>query len=73
MAKLLSWVALNGASVLGIVQAIIKCAKELITAILNLFAVVVPNDKFKQIVLTVRDWVNKVDAFVEQYKGLLIK
>lgn len=73
MNKLLLWVAVNGASVLGIAQAVIKFAKELITALINLLSIVLPNSKAKDLVLKARELVEKVDAFVEKYKVYLIK
>ena len=71
-AKLLQWIPLNLVSVLGIVQAVIKVLKEILTAIVNILFPVIPSEKFKAIVTVLRDIVNKADAAVESVKGFLL-
>jgi hypothetical protein len=73
MAKLLTWLAVNGASVLGIVQAVLKFSKELVTALINLLSIVAPAHKAQALVLKARDIIEKIDSVVEAYKKYLIK
>lgn len=73
MTKLFTWLALNGASILGLIQSVIKFAKELLTLIINILFPIIPDGKFEALVLKARDIVNKVDEFVEKYKGYLVK
>jgi hypothetical protein len=73
MSKLITWIVLNGASVIGIAQACLKCGKEVSTAVVNLLSVAFPAAKAQAIVVKVRDFFNAVDAFVEKYKGAIIK
>ena len=73
MPALVKWIALNGASIIGMVQAVLKFVKELLTLVINILFPIIPDGKFEQIVLKVRDVVNKVDAFIEKYKGYLLK
>jgi hypothetical protein len=73
MPALVKWVALNGASIVGMVQAVLKFVKELLTLVINILFPIIPDGKFEQIVLKVRDVVNKVDDFIEKYKGYLLK
>jgi len=73
MAKLLTWLSVNGASILGITQSVLKFAKEIVTALINFLSFVAPAHKAQALVLKARDIIEKVDAFVEKYKGYLIK
>ena len=75
MFAILKWVYLNLASILGGVQAALKCVKEVLTAVLNLLGYPFFANKFGQyqeIVVKVRDVVNRVDDFVEKIKNYLI-
>jgi hypothetical protein len=73
MAKILTWLAVNGASVIGMVQAVLKFVKELATAIINLTSILAPEGKAQDLVIKVRGIVEKVDAFVEKYKSYILK
>ena len=73
MAKIALWIAVNGATVFGIIQAIIKLFKEICTGIINiLFPFFPDNGKFEKAVMKVRDWFNAVDAWVEKVKEILL-
>lgn len=72
MIKIITWIGLNGASVLGMIQALLKCLKEVITAVINLLSLLAPTSKAKEFVLTVRAWIEKIDAVVEKIKVNLI-
>jgi len=71
--KIISWILLNGATLCGILQAIIKALKELATGIINLFSLVIPDSKIPAIVEKVRDVFNFVDEIIEKGKEYLIK
>jgi hypothetical protein len=73
MVKIISWITLNGASILGIVQAVIKFIKELLTLCLNQLVPIMPNDKFKAMIEKARGFINVVDGWVEKVKGYLVK
>ncbi|MCX5657962.1 MAG: hypothetical protein NTZ48_07100 [Candidatus Omnitrophica bacterium] len=73
LAKLLSWLPTNIAGILGIVQAVIKFIKELLTLAVNILLPVIPGDKFDGIVIKVRDAMNKIDEGVEKIKSFLLK
>ena len=73
MSKVIAWVLANGATVLGLVQAIIKALKELATGIVNLLSLVIPNSKVPEIVEKVRGVFNTIDEVIEKIKGYLIK
>ena len=67
IAKLLLWLPKNLAGILGIVQAVIKCIKEILTVLANFtFLPQATIDK-------IRDICNKVDDVVEKIKGFLLK
>jgi len=71
--KLLSWLPINIAGILGIIQAIIKFIKEVLTLVVNLLLPVIPSHKFDDIVMKVRNIMNKIDEGVEKIKNFLLK
>lgn len=71
--KLITWIMLHGASVLGVVQVVLKFIKEVLTACVNILYPIIPSDKFKAIVEKVRGFVNMVDDLVEKGKKFLVK
>lgn len=79
MIKVIQWVVLNAASVCGIVQAVLKFAKELITALLNLLSalvVLLPGvslAKANQITIAVRTWIENIDAIVQKATDAVLK
>ena len=77
MLKLLSLIPIFNpkaiAGVLGIIQAAIKFIKEVITLIINLLFPIIPDGKFEEIVLKVRDIINKVDEAVGKIKDFFLK
>lgn len=71
--KLITWIMLNGASVLAVIQSALKFIKEVLTACVNILYPIIPSDKFKAIVEKVRGVVNMVDDLVEKGKKFLVK
>lgn len=71
--KLVTWIRVNCASVLGIIQAIIKSFKEVLTAIFNLISLVAPASTIQSFITDIREALNAVDTFVETYKLKLLK
>lgn len=73
MAKIITWVMLNGATLLGCLQAVVKAVKELLTGVVNLVSIFLPDAGSKKIVEIVREALNKVDDVIESIKEFLIK
>ena len=73
MGKIIQWIALNGASIIAMVQVVVKFVKELLTLVVNVLFPIIPDGKFEQIVLKVREVVNKIDEVIEKLKNKLIK
>ena len=71
--KLLKYIPVNIASVVGIAQALVKLIKELTTGVVNIFYPIIPQAKFLSVVMKVRDIVNKLDEWLETLKGFLLK
>lgn len=72
--KLLKWLPVNLAGILGLIQAVIKVIKEILTIIVNILFPIIPGDgKFEETVLKVRELVNKIDKWVESIKGFFLK
>ncbi len=73
MTKVITWILANGATLLGLVQAIIKAVKELLTGVVNLISLFIPQAQANKIVEAVRGALNKIDEWIEVGKGYLIK
>lgn len=73
MSKIIVWVMSNGATLLGVLQAIIKAVKELLTGVVNLLSLFMTQAAANTIVATVRGILNKVDDILETLKGYLLK
>lgn len=72
LSKLLRWLPTNIGAILGVIQAIIKFVKEIVTLALDIIAPLIPGDKDDKIILWVRDMCNKVDEVVEKIKVFLL-
>ena len=72
MKKILSWLSLNLASVLGIAQGVIKVIKEIATAIVNILFPLIPSAKFQKVVLLVRNIANKADEVIQKIKSFFL-
>lgn len=73
MSKIIVWVMSNGATLLGCLQAIIKAVKELLTGVVNLLSLFIPNVATKSIITAIRGGLNKVDEVIEKIKSYLVK
>jgi hypothetical protein len=73
MGKIIVWTMANGATLLGLLQAIIKALKELATGVVNLLSLLMPQSAAKKAVEVVRGIFNKVDDGIEFVKKYLIK
>lgn len=73
MGKIISWVLVNGATLLGLLQAVIKALKELLTGVVNLLSLFMPQASANKVVLVVRNIMNKIDEVIEMIKKNLIK
>lgn len=71
--KLLAWIPVNMAGILGIVQAVIKFIKEVLTLAIDLLLPIIPGDKFDKVVYATRDIVNKIDEIVEKIKNFFLQ
>jgi len=70
--KIWTWIKLNGASVLGISQAVIKALKEVLTAIVNLLSIFLPTISAQKVVVWIRNFLNTIDEWIEKVKPYLI-
>lgn len=73
MSKIIVWVMANGATLLGVLQAIVKAIKELVTGVVNLLSIFMTAEAAEVSVKTLRGLLNKVDEAIEKVKGFLIK
>ena len=73
MTKIITWVMANGATLLGCLQAIIKAIKELLTGVVNLISLFIPEAASAKLVKIVRGTLNKIDELIEKFKGYLVK
>lgn len=73
MGKIITWIMANGATLLGCLQAIIKAIKELLTGIVNLLSLFMPQATTNKVIEIVRGALNKIDEVIETIKGYLLK
>lgn len=73
MLKVWSWILVNGATLLGCLQALVKTVKELLTGVINLVSIFIPGVVAQKWVEAVRGALNKVDEAIEWAKKYLIK
>jgi len=73
MGKVITWVMLNGATLLGCLQAVVKAVKELLTGVVNLVSLFLPDVASKNLVKAVRETLNKIDEVIETIKEFLVK
>ena len=71
--KIITWILVNGATLLGCLQAVVKAIKELLTGVINLLSLFMPQVAAKKAVTIVRDTMNKIDDGIEFIKKYLIK
>ena len=72
MSKIIQWIMANWATLLGVLQAIIKAIKELLTGIVNLLSLFMPVAVAENMVKTVRSAMNAIDTVIENLKKCLI-
>ncbi len=70
--KIITWIKVFLAGNIGIIQAVIKFVKELLTLIIDILFPVIPAAKFQSIVMAVRNVVNQIDDWVEKIKAWLL-
>jgi len=73
MAKIFAWIMANGATLLGCLQAVIKAIKELLTGVVNLISLFIPQAAANSMVEVVRGVLNKIDDVIESIKGYLLQ
>lgn len=72
MLKILAWIGANGASLIAIIQCIVKALKEISTAVINLISLILPTSGWIKVVEKVRGWFNTVDDFLETIKNSML-
>ena len=70
--KVINWVMLNGATLLGLAQSIVKAVKELLTGVINLLSLVIPASAAQALVEKARDFMNVIDGWIEKLKSYLL-
>lgn len=73
MLKVITWIMANGATLLGLLQAVIKAIKELLTGVVNLISLFLPQATANKAVEVVRGVLNAIDDVIEKIKGYLLK
>jgi hypothetical protein len=72
--NLIKWVPVNLAGIFGIVQAVVKLVKEVLTVVVNILFPLFPDEgKFEKFITKMRSIVNVVDSWIETIKGYLLK
>jgi hypothetical protein len=71
--KIVSWLKMNGAAVIGCIQALIKAVKEVLTAALDLISIFIPVAVAQGIIDKVRAVLTAIDGALEKVKPFLLK
>lgn len=71
--KLLSWIPAIVAPLLGILEAVLKFLKELLTLIVTILFPIIPNESFKKVVTMVRSIVDKAYDLLSNWKDKILK
>lgn len=71
--KIFIWLKVNFATILGLGQAGLKAVKEILTGVINLLSIFVPNKTATRVVANIRASVNSVDAIFEEWKKSILK
>jgi hypothetical protein len=72
ISKIVAWVLANGATLLGILQSLVKAVKELLTGVVNLISLILSKEITSKLVDAVRGALNAVDEVIEKLKGYLL-
>jgi len=72
LACVIKYIPTNLASIFGILQALIKLLKEVITAVINILYPLF-GDNFDLVVYKARDLINKLDEGCQKIKSFLLK
>ena len=70
--KVITWIRMNGATLLGLIQLGIKGVKEVLTGLVNVISIFLPASKAEMIILNVRSLLEKVDGVIEIIKQKLL-
>ena len=72
ISKIGVWVMANGATLIAILQSIVKAIKELLTGVVNLLSLFMTKEAAEKCVKVVRDIMNKIDDILEKIKEKLL-
>ena len=70
--KVVKWLMLNGAALLGILQGLVKVLKELLTLLVDIISIIGPVAWAQKLVDIIRGACNALDKVLEFFKGKLI-
>ena len=68
--KVITWVMVNGATLIAALQVITKAVKELLTGVVNVISLFLSAEQAERAVKAVRAIINTVDDVLEKIKGL---
>ena len=70
--KVIKWLMMNGAALLGILQALVKIVKELLTLLVDIISLIGTIEWAQKLIDKIRAICNKIDDTIEWMKGKLI-
>jgi hypothetical protein len=71
--KIVVWILANGATLLGLLQALLKVVKELVTGVVNIISLFLPLEVAEDMVKSLRAFLNTADDFIENIKKFFLK
>jgi hypothetical protein len=73
MVKIINWLWVNGATLIGVLQAIVKAVKELLTGVVNLLSLFMSEEAAEKAVKAVRGAINLIDDGLQKIKDWVLK
>jgi hypothetical protein len=71
--KIITWLKVNGATIIGLVQAVLKAVKEILTGVINILSLFVSASGAQAFVEKIRDFINTIDSYIENWKAKLLE
>ena len=73
MNKIVTWLRVILATLVGLLQAGLKAVKEVLTGVINILSLFVPAKTAQNVVMQIRTFVNLIDSKFEALKAKLLE
>ena len=70
--KILTWLRMNGATICGLIQTVIKALKEIATGLINLLSIFAFTATAEALIIKIRTFFQMLDGWIEIAKVWLL-